>query len=276
MLSYAVEVVDSLIPKSIKSFLKRILPGLDKKIYRLVWRVTPDTPRRCQIRRGVLKGRPFECSLKRERDYWLGIWEPEIEQFLVREVAVASTVFDIGVHKGYFSLIAAQLAGPSGRVVGFEPNPGNYRCALQNIALNEDLAPRITLTPYAIADKAGVMEFFGGSGSTMGGIVRHATDRTTYQVETISLDEFCQTAAIRPSVIKMDIEGGEQWAIRGMAFVLAEFRPVMLIEVHDCDAFQAVDECCGMHSYRLETLKTQTHPGDTNWGEPVHYVARPE
>jgi len=253
-----------------KRWLKAAFPGIERKIYRLIWRMTPDGISEVEIRKGVLKGRRFSCSMKRERDYWLGQWEPEIEKFLVEEIKEGYVVYDIGVHKGYFCLVAASVSGPTGRVVGFEPNPGNRQAAIHNITLNSDLASRITITPYAVSDRIGSETFQGGPDSTVGGIVRIENGGSTYEVPSITLDEFVRNGGALPDLIKMDIEGGEEWAIQGMGAVLSTARCIVLIEVHGPRAFASVQMKCDLCGYSLLPLSTAA--GRFEW--PRHFVAR--
>ena len=67
--------------------------------------------------------------------------------------------WDIGTHFGFHSLSFAALAGPTGEVRGFEPNPANRERLVLNLGRNPDLAKRISIHPVAVADKAGQMNF---------------------------------------------------------------------------------------------------------------------
>ena len=54
------------------------------------------------------------------------------------------------------------------------------------------------------------------------------------------LDDWCATHACRPSLLKIDVEGGEAAILRGGAEILAETRPVILCEVLTDEAGEAV------------------------------------
>ena len=47
------------------------------------------------------------------------------------------TVFDLGAHVGFYSLLASTLVGAEGRVVSFEPVPRNLSFLRQHLALNK-------------------------------------------------------------------------------------------------------------------------------------------
>jgi precorrin-6B methylase 2 len=62
-------------------------------------------------------------------------------------------VVDVGAHVGYFTLLAARLCGPNGRVFAFEPHPDNFRLLERNI--RENGAENVTAVRKAVADRAG-------------------------------------------------------------------------------------------------------------------------
>jgi hypothetical protein len=62
-------------------------------------------------------------------------------------------------------------------------------------------------------------------------------------VATISLDEFVATYGLRPTFLKIDVEGAEASILRGSKKVLEELGPKVLIEMH---APELVDECLAL------------------------------
>ena len=58
-----------------------------------------------------------------EHGYWLGSYEMNKRLAFEREIPNGAVLFDIGANVGYFSLLAAKLVGPEGRVYAFEPLP---------------------------------------------------------------------------------------------------------------------------------------------------------
>lgn len=52
-----------------------------------------------------------------------GYWEMWVTEALYDLVRPGMVVADIGANVGYFTLLMAELVGPTGRVHGFEPNP---------------------------------------------------------------------------------------------------------------------------------------------------------
>jgi FkbM family methyltransferase len=54
-------------------------------------------------------------------------YEPGVSSFLASVLRPGDTVVDVGADIGYFSLLAARMVGPTGRVFAFEPEPATYR-----------------------------------------------------------------------------------------------------------------------------------------------------
>ena len=74
------------------------------------------------IWQGRLKGKRWIVG-SGASGYWRGSYEYENQLVFVRMVARGSTVFDVGAHVGFYTLLASVVVGPAGRVFAFEPVP---------------------------------------------------------------------------------------------------------------------------------------------------------
>src|ERR1035441_6724268 len=63
-------------------------------------------------------------------------YEPETKALLGSLIRPGMTVFDIGAHVGHYTLLAARIVGPTGRVYAFEPEPENFALLKRNVELN--------------------------------------------------------------------------------------------------------------------------------------------
>ena len=84
-------------------------------------------------------------------------------------------VVDVGANVGYFSLLAAELVGSSGKVYAFEPEPGNNGILQQNIEINS--LSNIQVEEMAGSDNSGVADLYlseldSGSHSLFGDAAR--------------------------------------------------------------------------------------------------------
>ncbi|MBZ5566485.1 MAG: FkbM family methyltransferase [Acidobacteriia bacterium] len=157
-----------------------------------------------------------------------GCYEPYMQAAFTRYVRPGGAVYDVGAHAGFHSLFCALLAGPAGRVIAFEPNPGNFRSLTAQLELNPSL--QVTLLPYAILDRNGDVRFEAGGDSSQG----HISEAGSFTVAGRCLDSLVEQGSVPPpSVIKIDVEGAEEQVIAGALQVLKMHRPVVLCDRND-------------------------------------------
>ncbi len=154
---------------------------------------------------------------------------------------------------------AAHAARENGHVFAFEALPENAERWRKNIELN-GLTERLSLFPGAVTGGEGKVTFLvhasGGMGKVSGSGGRMDKYQSEVQVEGISLDEFAyRDGHPAPQVVKMAIEGGEVLALPGMARVLSEARPILLMELHGQDSSRAAWEALTAAGYRLAWMR---------------------
>ncbi|MFL5241321.1 MAG: FkbM family methyltransferase [Gemmataceae bacterium] len=272
-----VNTLDYSVPASWKRFIKRLSPGLVAGFYRLLGRISSDRYEKITIQSGLLAGREFWCSLKRERPYFVGNYEHDVQDLMISLLKPGMVFYDIGGHNGFFSLLAANLVGQDGKVLTFEPNPSNVEIIKTNLGLNEDLATVIQVHPLAISKSSGTARFEGASRSSMGRIQSPSepSSASVYEVQTISLDDFTASHP-PPDVIKMDIEGGEVDALVGMDNLLKRKRPVVVVEIHNKEAHDALLQFLQRQSYRASQVGSKNPPtANPEWSEVDQYLAVP-
>lgn len=64
----------------------------------------------------------------------LRYWEHESLAWCRRVVQPGVTVVDAGAHIGYYTRLLAEMVGPSGRVLAFEPHPESVAVLRRNVA----------------------------------------------------------------------------------------------------------------------------------------------
>jgi FkbM family methyltransferase len=150
-------------------------------------------------------------------------------------VRPGDVVIDVGAHIGYFSLVLGSLVGPTGHVYSFEPDPRALKF------LNESVSASgmdwLSVLPIALAAGSGSLDFYLATGLGSSTAVRcdhvNVAQRTVVLKE--SLDRLLRDGTVSGAVrlVKIDIEGFEVEAIRGMVKLLRSSRPVMVVEVND-------------------------------------------
>lgn len=156
----------------------------------------------------------------------LGTYEREQTALFQEWIRPGATVLDVGGHVGYYTLVSARLAGPTGRVVAFEPNPANHDFLRRHVAIN-GLA-NVEVVQAAVSSSNGTARFDFGSGSGTG----HLAESGAIEVRTVRLDDFCAERGLRPNAIKIDVEGAELEVLRGGEQTIAASRPVIFLSTH--------------------------------------------
>jgi FkbM family methyltransferase len=194
--------------------------------------------------------------MQTEKDYWLGTYEQDLQQAIRDWVEPGNVIYDLGANIGYVSLLFARATGSSGRVLAFEPLPANQERLQKNLQLNN--AINIALIPSAVADKSGSTAFMVHTSGEMGKLKGAAGKSEGFaqeiSVQTIALDDFAVTNPI-PQLIKIDIEGGEILALRGMSTILRERRPILFLELHGMEATAAAWDRLRTARYHLHWMR---------------------
>lgn len=204
---------------------------------------------------GQLAGVRLLLDLRVEKDLWLGSYEPSVLAALEQLVRQGMTVYDVGAHIGYMTLHLARLVGVEGRVVAFEPLPANLERLRAHLALNP-VGERVLVVPTAVGETGGRQRFSPHASVAMGKLAGgEAHGAGLLEVEVLSLDEYRASTGSPPAVVKIDIEGGEVAALKGMQRALREDRPVVLVETHSPEAGSGtwdVLRAAGYHLHRLD------------------------
>jgi FkbM family methyltransferase len=212
-----------------------------------------------EVAGGALAGKRLSLNLQEEKDYWLGTYEPELQQAINELVKPGMVAYDVGANIGYITILLAQAVGEAGRVISFEALPGNVERLLANLALNK-LESQVQVEAAAVVDRSRQVEFLagpsGGMGKAQGSAGRQNVHYSqTLQVPGLSLDEYvCQSSHPMPQVIKIDIEGGEVLALPGMRGLLREAKPLILMELHGAEAAQLCWEELAQAGYQVSRM----------------------
>ena len=118
--------VSKIVPASfIKYFYKS--PTLSTIIRRSLNKFAPEGIHQVSIAAGVNEGLEMFLDLQTEKDYWLGTYEPELQQAVDLLVKPGQIIFDIGANIGFVTLMFARLTGEMGHVYAFEALTKKYK-----------------------------------------------------------------------------------------------------------------------------------------------------
>jgi FkbM family methyltransferase len=156
-----------------------------------------------------------------------GTWETGSTKAFKNLLRPGARVLDVGANLGWYALVAAPVVGPTGRVFAVEPNPGLARLVHDSLAAN-GFGGFCRVFQVAVSDAPGVVDLVARPDAPGGGHIRPAAHevgadpsaRPAVRVASVRLDDLLAGEAGPIDVVKMDIEGWEGMAIRGMAGLL--------------------------------------------------------
>ncbi len=152
---------------------------------------------------------------------------------------------DVGAHVGNHAVYFANECS-STSVVAIEASQETFSFLQQNMARNVD-------KPFQLF--AGIV----GNTGQKAKLVRQDTKNTgmdkAYLVEdgdeVLTIDSLAQKIAEKIAVIKIDVEGFEEWVIKGAFFTLRKYRPLLAIETHSKECLQNHSILLGRLGYKL-------------------------
>lgn len=210
--------------------------------------------------------------------------EVETAQLLRRLVEPGMIALDVGAHVGYYTRLLSRLTGARGRVIAFEPHPRTHQVLRHNTRALANATP----LQVAVAEAEGSAELYdylmmSASGSLhydeslahlqrarmgAGDVAprgQEAFEMRRFQVETATIDACLAELGIeRVDIAKMDIEGAELGALRGMRDTIAaspgmtlvmEYNPAAL-QAFGHDPAAALEEALGMGFSRVEAIES--------------------
>jgi FkbM family methyltransferase len=200
----------------------------------------------------IIRGLDFEASLEVTADtnlpsgpavvddFWFpSAWtaliengrEPLVMAMLPQFVRAGSVVYDLGANIGLYAAQFLRLTSETGYVYCFEPNPIAMHYLAHNLSLTS--ANNYLILPLAVGDGSSPIEIVINPDNHALGSSVFAKRGIRISVSSIALDDAIQRYSLRPpDVIKMDIEGAEMVAIKGMIETLEKYKPVLVFELH--------------------------------------------
>ncbi len=144
-----------------------------------------------------------------------------------REIRPGNVVVDIGADIGYYTCLAADLAGASGKILAFEPNRRSFSILEKNIT--ENRFPNVTAINKAVSDVPGSIPFFEHGPHSALGYDRFATRKPAYSAEAVRLDDFLKGKTERVDFVKIDVEGSEWRVFKGMRGILLANKNIKIV-----------------------------------------------
>lgn len=242
------------------STVKALIPdGIKVSVKKLWHKVRPP---RIKLTRFVHSGCVFEITTKMEkfRVTSYGDEADTIEKVLA-EIKPGDVFYDIGSCVGLYALHAAILGC---QVVAFEPDPSYRKRLKRNIQIN-GLRKSIRVLEWAVSDQQSAVTLYTDGVDGNSPSLRQTGSRNKVTVKTDTIDHAIGHGQLPvPNIVKLDIEGAEILALRGMKtlltsksaprFLFIEFHPDYLPSFNssfeECEALVESYGYTEVHSLR--------------------------
>lgn len=158
----------------------------------------------------------------------LSDYEPNVLPVFLRALRPGDYVLDVGANIGIFTLLAAKRVGVHGRVYAFEPIARNVQSICAGIIGNG--FANISLIPVAAADKAGAVSMHPTDNSSNGIVDMRVSTPGDANMAPMNRIDSLLSGIERLDVIKIDIEGYEACAWKGIRSLVDRFQPLVFSE----------------------------------------------
>jgi len=232
-------------------------------------------PRRIGAKRilaGPLAGMRMVTSWHDYPGALIGTTEKELVGWFNENVAAGETWLDVGAHYGYTAIALCGLVGREGRVFAFEPMLSTAGSLAQTRHINH--LEQMTIVPIALGQDRDITS---KSVTIKRGMAQHSTDVTSDHILVAGLDTFWPAIAggnPRVDGVKIDVQGMEEAAIRGMRDLLAAHRPSLIVEFHGGANRREIEQLLFLAGYALPGQPIQAQAGD-GYLDDRSYLFRP-
>ncbi|GAB1446018.1 hypothetical protein MASR2M41_17670 [Flammeovirgaceae bacterium] len=148
---------------------------------------------------------------------------------LFKLVKTNSVCLDIGSNIGYVGIMMANMA-PEGLVVGFEPDPTNFKRLKENLSYNE--LSNVHVHNFGLGEQSTQKNMFINPINRGGNCIIEG--QSGVEVAIMRLDDFLTREPLpRVDLVKIDVEGYELKVLRGGRQILTTYFPILFIEIND-------------------------------------------
>jgi FkbM family methyltransferase len=237
-------------PPPLRQFYYRVNVGVPFGSFLL-----PDREEVVKITGGITKGMKMRFNLNRDRLYYFGAYEKDVQLVLAKFVTKDMTVFNIGANIGFHTLALTRLVGTDGLVVAFEPNPKVRDKLIENLFLN-GLVNHVCVEEYAMSDFDGRANFSLSLTDAQGRFedLPYAEPGASIRVPCKRLDTYVSERGCSPQFVLMDVEYAEGRVLRGMSRLLEYHKPFILVEMHGPDSILESMNELKRHRYFVSSI----------------------
>lgn len=217
----------------------------------------------CTVQRGPLRGLRFRVGPSMGFTY---AWNMGVEHWDFGGLVVQGMcVYDIGANRGQSTLGLARAVGATGRVVAFEPVASIF----DDLSFNAELNPSLQMTCVcaAVSVRSGEVDFrFDDNRSTQGrllGTEYVLPGAKIISVPAVRLDDYRSEGWPVPQFLKIDVEGGAGFVLRGAQSLITRHRPAIYVELHGFEERNELRDFLTTFRYKAQTMSGLEVPDPT-------------
>ena len=168
------------------------------------------------------------------------VYEPDTIAFMCKQCS-GGDIIHAGTFFGDF-LPALSHAVDDGAVIwAFEPNPESFRCAKATLEINGIENVRVTNTGLGNQETTLYFKTTDSHGVSEGGHSRFVDPASSppvgcIEAQTVRIDD-CLPANRNVSMIQLDVEGFEEYALLGAVETIKRCRPILILESHPSESW---------------------------------------
>jgi FkbM family methyltransferase len=156
------------------------------------------------------------------------VFEPFETSIIRKYVKKGDYVLDLGANIGYYTLIMSKIVGDKGKVFAFEPDENNFNLLKKSVETNN--LKNVVLFKKGVADYNGTATLYLEKLNSAHHMIHKPKNEKeiagTSKIEIVKIDDVIKD---KISFIKMDVEGSEAKAIKGMGKTLLKNKSITLI-----------------------------------------------
>jgi FkbM family methyltransferase len=198
--------------------------------------------------------------------FYCGTYEPRTTELISEMLRPGDTFLDVGANVGHYTFTGARCVGPTGHVVAIEASRSTAEQLMADVKRN-GLTALIAVHNVAAGDLPRKSRLYAHDDPSQIGM-RHlspgGSGASVEEVAVVPLDDLLPD--LKPSVVKMDIEGSELRALAGMSRMLTVKPPrLVVVEAQGDllsrfgDSVEAMITFMGEHEYTATWIGERWH-----------------
>ena len=201
-------------------------------------------------------GRYLKFFLKRHSDFsaFYQVFVEKSYPNLMTKITRGDKVIDAGANIGIFTVMSSVLVGDSGSVLAIEPDPDNLTILKKNLELNN--LKNVSIINKVLYSESGKNIKLYQNGTMSKIITNDFRNSSSYMdVDTITFDDLIFLMGFKPNILKMDIEGGEKFALLCSENTMKTL-DYLEAEIHSKEDWDMLQKYSNLFSFKREAIES--------------------